>query len=383
MTIEPATGAQRAFSFLAETTAGTAATTGAATTLRSKSGVKFDLKRNTFTSNERRADRQKSALVYGAKSGSFSIPVEWSDDSFDALLEACLGGTWGGTNVLKIGNTVRTFTFNDILTELTLVEQNLGCQVTGFTVEQKKDAVAEGTIEGIFRDVHGPQTTGVTLAYDSTAKTITRTVGSFLTDGWVNGDSVRGIGNTDAGNNNTTPWVLTTLSATVMTFTTAAGIVTKAATAGITLNNAAPAACTLTDAATTTPFNEFSGSITEGGNVIAHVAGWNLKFSQASTLHNALGSTVAQGSAMGGIDVTGSLNVYCINQTLRSKFLNGTSTTLSLVLSDGANTRTFDLGTVKYTSNNRDDGEMAIMENMDFTATYTATDTALKITRSA
>ena len=139
MTIEPATGAQRAFSFLAEPTAGTAATTGAATTLRSKSGVKLDLKRNTFTSNERRADRQKSALVYGAKSGSFSIPVEWSDDSFDALLEACLGGTWTA-NVLKIGNTARTFTFNDILTEspvFNAVEhpsQNPGCVFHRFLV---------------------------------------------------------------------------------------------------------------------------------------------------------------------------------------------------------------------------------------------------------
>lgn len=378
-------GSKTLYTYIAEAAAapGVAPTAGAHKTLRSNFGVKFDLKRDTFMSKERRSDRMEGALSFGNKSGSGSIPVEWSYGSFDDLIEAVLGGTWA-SEVLKIGNTNRTFMFEETATELGIVEQQLGVQFSGLSISQKVNGIAEGSIDFIFRNIHGPQTKGVNLAYDSSAKTITRSSAGFITvDGWALGDYVCGQGNTDAGNNNATPWVITTLTDTVMTFTTATGITTKVATAGIVLNNASRAT-EVTAASTQPAFDSFTGTITEGGAVIAHVTGWDLKVEQTVQPNFANGSDSPVSTSVGTIKVSGNLTVYYIDQALRKKFINGTASSLSLVLGSVAATKayTLALGTVKYTSNTRDDAELARTESMSFAATYTATDTTLKITRT-
>lgn len=382
MAITTTDGSKTLYTFLAETTPGTPIA-GAYQTLRSKLGVKFDPTRETFQSKERRSDRQQGPLVYGTISGSASIPVEWSYGTYDALMEAVMGGTWT-SEVLKIGNTARTFGFEETASELGIVEQNQGVQFSSFSISKKNNAIVEGSIDGIFRNLKVAQTKGVNLAYDSAAKTITRSSAGFQTvDGWVLGDSVTALGNTDAGNNNTTPWVITTLTDTVMTFTTATGIVTKTATAGITLN-LGTLATSVVAATTIAPFDSLTGTITEGGTVIAHVTGWDLKVEQAIQPNFALNSTSAQSTSVGEIKVSGNLTVYYVDQSLRKKFLNGVSSSLSLVLGSVSATKayTFALGTVSYTANTRDDAELARIETIPFSATYTVTDSALKITRT-
>lgn len=382
MALTTTDGSKTLYTYFPEVIPGTAAA-GAYQTLRSKVGVKFDLKRESFTSKDRRADRMESSLSYGNRSGSGSIPIEWSYGTYDDILEATLGGTWG-TNVLKIGNLVKTFTFEETSDELDIVERNLGVQFSGFSISQKVNAIAEGSLDFIYRDTKIAQTKGVNLAYDSSAKTITRATAGFQTvDGWVLGDSVCGLGNTDSGNNNTTPWVITTLTDTVMTFTTATGIVTKTSTAGITLN-LGTIATSVSAATTIAPFDAFTGTITEGGTLIAHVTGWDLKVEQTLQPNFACGSAAAQSVSVGTIKVSGNINVYYIDQALRKKFINGVGSTLSLVLGSVSATKayTFNLGTVKYTSNSRDDSELARTESLAFVATYTETDTTVKITRT-
>jgi hypothetical protein len=83
--------------------------------------------------------------------------------------------------------------------------------------------------------------------------------------------------------------------------------------------------------------------------------------------------------------VSGNLTVYYIDQALRKKFMNGVGTELSLVLGSVSATKayTFEMGTVKYTSNSRDDNELARTESLAFVATYDSRDTStLKITRT-
>lgn len=387
MALTTTDGSKTLYIYRAETVPGTPVT-GAYQTLRSNTGVKFDLKRDTFMSKERRADRQEASLVYGNKSGSGSIPVEWSYGSFDDLMEAVLGGTWT-TNVLKIGNTVRTFTFEETASELGITEQHQGVQFSGFSMSQKVNSIADGSLDFIYRNTRAPQTTGVNIAVDATAKTITRASAGFNTvDGFplvtagVPLLAVSMKGNTDAGNNDTT-WVVTTLTDTVITFTTMTGAVTKTTTAGITVNQASGSSSVVA-AATTVPFDSFTGTITEGGTAIAHVTGWDLKVEQAVQPNFANGSDSAQSVSVGTIKVSGNITVYYIDQSLRKKFINGTGTTLSLVLGSVSATKayTIALGTVKYTSNSRDDSEMARTESLAFAATYTVTDTAIKITRT-
>ncbi len=190
-------------------------------------------------------------------------------------------------------------------------------------------------------------------------------------------------GNTDAGNNDAV-WTVTTLTDTVMTFTTMTGSVTKTTTAGITVNQDTVNS-SLVAATTIAPFDSFTGAITEGGNVIAHVTGWDVKVDQTVTPNFACGSDSAQSVSVGTIKVTGNITVYYIDQALRKKFINGTGSSLILTMGSVAATKAYQLalGTVKYTSNSRDDAEMARTESLAFSATYDATNlSTLMITRT-
>lgn len=376
-------GSKTQYSFLAETVPGTPIA-GVYQALRCKAGAKFDLNRNTFASQDLRSDRMESSLSYGVKSGQFSLPVEYSYGTYDAFLEALLGGSWT-TNVLKVGNTTRTFAFEENATDIGIVERICGAQIGEISIGQKTDAIAEGSIGGMFRNTRIAQTKGVNLAYDSAAKTITRATDGFTTvDGWAVGDPVTALGNADSGNNNTTPWIITSLTDTVMTFTTATGIVTKASAAGIVLNMGTLATST-TAVGTTAPFDSFTGSVTEGGSVVAHVTGWDLKMTQDLNPNFSIGSDSAQSVSSGIFKVSGNINVYYIDQALRKKFVNGVGTTLNLVLGSVAATKayTFAMNSVKFTSNTRDNSPLARVETMGFTATYNSGDSSsIVITRT-
>lgn len=392
MAIVSADGSKTIYTFSPEVVAGTPVA-GAYQALRAKAGVKFDLARNTFASQDLRSDRQESALVYGTKSGTVSIPIEWSYGTYDVLMEAVMGGTWTA-DVLKIGNTARTFSFEETASDIGITELIKGTQFGEMSFSQKVDAIAEGTISGMCRDVQIAQTKGVNIAVDSTAKTITRATAGFNTvDGFplvTAGVPVLKVsmkGNTDAGNNDTV-WTVTTLTDTVMTMTTMAGAVTKTTTAGVVVNQASIASSVVA-ATSNTPFDSFSGSITEGGAVIGHVTGWDMKVAQEVKPNFALGSDAAQSVSVGTIKVTGNITVYYVDQAMRKKFANGVGTSLSLVMgkttATGGNGKyTFDLGTVKYSSNSRDNSAAARIETLAFTATYDVTNgSTLKITRAA
>lgn len=382
MAINAADGSKVLRTIFPEAVAGTAAA-GAYQTLRLKAGAKIELTRNLIQSNELRSDRQQGAPGNGTKSVSVSLPVEFSHGTHDALIEAVMGGTWTA-NVLKVGNVVRTFAIEETHTDVGMLERATGVQFGMCSISKKNDAIVEGEFSGIGRALKIAQTTGVNLAYDSTGKTITRATAGFITkDGWAVGDSITGLGNADAGNNNTTPWVITTLTDTVMTFTTAAGIVTKASAAGITLN-LGTVATSIVAATTNAPWDSLTGTVSEGGVVIGAVTGWDLKIEQEVKPLNELGSDTAQGSRVGVFKLSGNMSVYFENQNLRKKFASGTSTTISLVLGNTATgTLQFDMGTVRYSSNSKNSDDAEIIQTAAFTATYTATDTTLKITRTA
>lgn len=62
------------------------------------------------TSNEINTHRQVSDLTQVGGEAGGDIGIEMSYGNFDPILEALLGGTWS-TDVLKVGNTERSFTF--------------------------------------------------------------------------------------------------------------------------------------------------------------------------------------------------------------------------------------------------------------------------------
>ena len=73
-----------------------------------------------------------------------------------------------------------------------------------------------------------------TVAVDSVAKTFTRSTGSFLTDGYLVGMSFTTSGFTNSGNNGT--FVVSAVTATVLTASAASTLVTETAAAGRTIS---------------------------------------------------------------------------------------------------------------------------------------------------
>jgi hypothetical protein len=386
MALTTTDGSKSLYTFFPETVPGTAAA-GAYQTLRSKVGVKFDLKRDTFMSKDRRADRMESSLSYGNKSGTFSIPVEWSYGTYDSFLEAVLGGTWGapGTTVLKIGNVVRTFTFEETSNELAITEQVLGAQLGGLSISQKVNGIADGDFSGVYRSATVAQCKGVQITLSVT--TITRSTGKWSDDGFgtnfTAGSRLLKVtmqGNANATYNN----VVITVTAQTDTVLTVTGLGVVAAADNIVVN-LAPNATTAVGTTTIAPFDSFTGTITEGGTTIAHVTGWDLKVDQTIQPNFACASDSAQSVSVGTIKVSGNLSVYYIDESLRKKFVNGTGSSLTLILGSVAATKayTLALGTVKYTTNTRDDNEMARTETMGFSATYDSTNmSTLMVTRT-
>jgi len=474
-----AVGSKSGLAYVAETVYGAPPASPAMKGLRAKFGSKFELKRDTFSSKEVSSTRQVMGMTYGNRSGSGSLPVELSYGSFDDFIEAVMGGTWT-TNVLKVGNVGRSFTIEDQTSEVGVYEQNLGVVMSGLSLGIKPNAIVEGSFDFIFKDqksmqlVSGGNVSGtfslgaVTLAMTANSTgtaTATRSAGSFITDGLAVGDYITFTG-VLAPTTNTGPFVVTIVTATVVTFATnstvvqaatpncgymkapginvaatgktwtrssgswitdgyvvgdsiyssgvqAAGnigvftitavtatVITCSAAAGLVDQNCAtfptvvtpalgigPLASSLggtnTAANTNTPFDAFTGSILEGGQPIGYVTGLDLKLSVAAQGNNIVFSPVIQNVTLGQLTATGNMTVYFLDQRLKQKFLGGTTTSLQFTLgSGGSGSYLFNMGTVKYTSHTRDDQENAIIENVGFSALYDTTDAStLKITR--
>jgi len=82
---------------------------------------------------------------------------------------------------------------------------------------------------------------GLTITVDATGKTFTRSSGSWITDGFIAGDTVVFTGFLDAGNN--AGFVASTVAALVLTCATAAGLVNVTDAAGVSASATRDVAC--------------------------------------------------------------------------------------------------------------------------------------------
>lgn len=140
-----ASGSNVGLTYIAESTHGTTPGTPAMKSLR-VTGRNINLTRATLTSNERRNDRQIADLRHGFNQVGGSLGFELSLEAFDDLMEGALGGTWATA----------------------------------------------------------PATGDISLASQTTTNKVIRTTGSFITDGFMVGDTVTLAGFATAGNNGET-----------------------------------------------------------------------------------------------------------------------------------------------------------------------------------
>lgn len=134
-----------------------------------------------------------------------------------------------------------------------------------------------------------------------------------------------------------------------------------------------------------TPFDSFTGSITEGGSSIAVVTALELTLENGLEPLFAVGSQTTTQPAIGKSRVTGSLTTYFDSKTLYEKFVNETSSSISVTLTDvDGNDYLIEIGNVKYNSGQPDvAGEGPVTIAMDFVGLYDSSDASnIVITRS-
>jgi hypothetical protein len=372
-----AVGAASVTTFTPETAFGVVGAAPVMKILRSKGAPKFEFKPDTLESKEASATRQVMGLTFGNASGTGDIPFELSYGSFDDILEAVFGGTWTA-NVLKIGQVKRSFACEQQWPDINLYEQNYGIVFNSFGIGVKPNAIVEGSFGFTFKDQKSIQTIAddvQTMAFAAT--TITRSAGSFVTEGYAIGDSVMVAGGSVAGNNKIV--ILTAVSALILT-AAAAGFTVDAAKTGVSLCKTLGAATAVN---ANSVFDSFTGVISEAGVTSAIVTGIDVKLDQSASGSNILFDKTIQQVSLGTVRVTGTIVVRFINNAMKAKFLAGSSTDISFTLGVTNKTYKFDMSSAKFTSASTDNGDSELTQSFGYTAIYDAGDaSSLMCTRT-
>lgn len=153
----------------------------------------------------------------------------------------------------------------------------------------------------------------------------------------------------------------------------------------LSIGTSALAGSTYSADAGNSPFDSFTGSISEGGSSIATVTALELNLENGIEPLFSVGSQTTNRPSIGKSRLTGTVTTYFESKTLYEKFLNETESSMQLVLTDlDGNSYTIDLPRVKYNSGQPDvSGEGAITIAMEFVALYDDTEqTQIKITRA-
>lgn len=344
-------------------------------------GNSLELMKNTFQSSELRSDRQITDFRHGSRKVGGDIDVELMPYDFDILLEAALGATWGGT-------------------------------IT---------------------------TVGASIAVSASAKTFTRSAGSFLTDNFAVGQMVKPSTFTNPGNNNYQ--IITGLTALVMTCANATGLVDEASAArtitsgnklitgvarksmaievghpdiaqyrlykglvidkfSASLKPGAPCigkfsligldmvlSGTTVDAAPLpsflgSPFDTFNGSIKEGGSILGIITALDFSLDNNAKAADVLFSAVSADVNLGRSNATGTITAYLQDATLLNKFINETSTSIEFLMGS-THTHSYKMSSVKYgAAKTPVQNEGPITVQLPFQAVFNTTDASqLLLTR--
>ena len=395
-----AAGSYHGLSYLAETTFGVTPS-GTYKNLRHTS-CSVALSKDGFQSNELRSDRQISDFRHGAIRVQGDVGIEFSYGEFDALLEAATFGTWsaGGTGgILKAGTTARSFTLRRRFGDILLDGLFTGCMINTFSLSIPANAMVTGSFSFIGKDgqyigtphtctvtvtagtgaggagtvtltINGTAHTTASIPESSDAETVATAISTKLTtDGITHTRTGAAIALTVNALNGATPTVVFSLG-------TATG---PTATVG-TIAAIAPTA-SLTDS----PFDSFSGTLSEGGSPIAVVTSIDLSLANGLEPVFVVGSNTTPKIVPGRSNLTGSLSAYFENRSMLDKFINETESSIELELIDvDGNKYDIEIPRIKYTgADNGVSGEGAIVMNMPWQALYDSNEaTNIKITRT-
>ena len=163
--------------------------------------------------------------------------------------------------------------------------------------------------------------------------------------------------------------------------TTTFGVIGK----DLTTNTTQVASSTYSSDVGNSPFDSFTGSILEGGSSIGVVTAFELSLENGIEPLFAVGSQTTNRPSIGKSRLTGTLTTYFESKALYDKFINETSSSIALTLTDlDGNDYLIELGNVKYNSGQPDvSGEGAVTIALEFVGLYDDVDASnIVITRT-
>jgi hypothetical protein len=346
------------------------------------------LNKDTFQSGELRDDRQITDFRHGTKRVSGNIGFEMSYAEFDSMLQAVLCGTWQvayaktGADIGAQGAPNNQFyatatTFTSIATGDLIA-------ISGFT------GTAGLTLNAVHRvTAHVAKT--LTVSTSLVTKAVGATVSVTRQPSLLVGTTQRSFTiEREFGDivkyQIFTGCVINTLSLSVKPnaiVTGEFGILGKGSSATSTPVDSDPTA-----SQTNSPYDSFTGAISEGGSAVGYVTSIDLKLDNGGDPTFVIGDDETPAIVLSRSNVSGSLEVYFQNLTMLNKFENETTSSIEFYLGSGdvgGSSYRFYLPNVKYGSgDNSVSDENPITLKMDYQALYSTTDrTNLRITKIA
>ena len=342
-----------------ESTRGTTPTASPAFAKIRNTGCGLAVAKSSFKSEEANSDRGVRDVRHGAINPAGPINFEFSYSSFDTYLEAVLGGTWTSKATIT-ATTIAAVAAGNIITDsgdgFVTAGFEVGDRVTvsGFTGDVANNAtmiltaVAAGTLtfggtdgDVIADDAAGESVT-ITTAADELRVGTTRRYFSILrhfTDQSVKPYHIF------------TGCEFDTIQLTIPTEGMVTGNFSVLAKNGLPYADlSALTTPTLGTAGTTSPFDSFTGTITEGGSSIAIATEISISISNGLGVRNVIGSNLSIAPTISECDVTGSLTSFFEDTTLLEKFINETESASIVTLIDPSlNKYIFNIPRLKYT----------------------------------
>jgi hypothetical protein len=375
-----ATGAYADLAYVMESTWGTTPGSPSMKRLRLTS-ESVRTKIDGLTSKEIRSDRMIAALTQGNLDVAGSINFEFSHTSFDEILEAALFGDWE-----DISKTAATIAFVSG-TPATITDSGNGFVTAGFKVGNLIKVSGSTSNDGYY-----------TLA-GVTAGTLTLATGETLTDESAGASVTITSSELKAGTTDKSftlekrftdidqYMVFTGCMVNGMNLRITPG---EIVTGGFDIFGKSHSASgtslgTPTDVASTTPFNSFNGTLYEGGSTIAIVTSLEIRLANNIAGRWAIGSNKDKAAKFPGrSNCAGTLSAFFQDLTLYNKFLNGTPSSLKVILNDGTNRTAIIIPNIKYSGEGTPviNGENDLVLNLNFQALRdSAEETSLKISR--
>lgn len=170
-------GSRSRLAYAKETTFGTAP---ASLTILPKNSYSTNLTKSLLESNEIRSDREVAVVRHGNKQVDGSIDIEFRADDFDELLEGVMFNTFTSSNVLTLGTSLQTFTFEDGALDINQYRLFTGCGINSFSLSVAPNEIVtasfgvvgrNGTISGTAQDA-SPTVQTTNEPFDSFSGTI-------------------------------------------------------------------------------------------------------------------------------------------------------------------------------------------------------------------